>query len=844
MKSLFRNISTSYTLAIIAGILVSILGTLVLIGWYTQNLELIQIFPTFAPMQFNTALCFVLSGMGLLMIIRQHRSTGIAIGIFIMFTGLLTLSEYIFEIDLGIDQLLFKHYITTETSHPGRMAPNTALCLLLTGIALIVFGRLTHVRKFSLLISIFAALILGQGIIALAGYAISFESAYGWGELTRMAVHTAGGLILIGMAFANIAWYRSVSEPSYSPFWLMIPAGIIVVMVMSYSLITGSRMAERNLPMQDAVMEIVLQATVGHLWLEEVISGDQPIDNSIIGKQLNKSAWYAHAMLEGGENAEGIFVPLTDPVLRSKVEEVLVKIGTLKSIAEKRRENQTQSDIGSHMKQRFDTLFKDFLMQTNEVGTALQSTAKRELHRFQFVQSLLLIFLSGIFIIIGFVILRYKQRQKFATETLQQNETHLRTLFAAMPDLLWLKDADGIYLNCNTKFEHLYGAKQTEIVGKTDYDFVNKELADFFRKNDKAVMIAKQPIMNEEEIIFADDGHSERVETIKTPMFDSDGKLIGVLGIARDITERKRMEAALIKSKTLLAETGRMAKVGGWELDVKTLKVSLMKETCHALDIPSGTRLTLEETINIFHSDDRPKLESAIQKVLEHGESFDMVLRFITAMGEHLWARTICKPVIVDGKTVKLTGIIQDITEQKRAEARAKEQELVLTSVFQALPDLFFLMDQEGTIREYHAQQIDDLYVPPDTFLGKRMQDVLPQSIARQFDKSISIAFKNYELTTFEYALEISRGLRQYEARISRLPDSTQILAIVRDITERKQVEVKLNDQLNELRRWHEVILGREGRNQELKCEVNTLLAELGRSPRYSSVEDDGEGHD
>jgi PAS domain S-box-containing protein len=90
----------------------------------------------------------------------------------------------------------------------------------------------------------------------------------------------------------------------------------------------------------------------------------------------------------------------------------------------------------------------------------------------------------------------------------------------------------------------LYGAKENEIIGKTDYDFVEKELADFFRKNDLKAIAAGKPSMNEEELTYAD-GHSEFVETIKTPMFDITGKLIGVLGVARDISERKKMEHAL-----------------------------------------------------------------------------------------------------------------------------------------------------------------------------------------------------------------------------------------------------------------------------------------------------------
>ncbi|MCB2144967.1 MAG: PAS domain S-box protein [Deltaproteobacteria bacterium] len=131
-----------------------------------------------------------------------------------------------------------------------------------------------------------------------------------------------------------------------------------------------------------------------------------------------------------------------------------------------------------------------------------------------------------------------KHRQVEAA--LKTSETLLRTLIDTLPDLVWLKDPQGVYLACNKRFERLYGAKEADIIGKTDYDFVDPELADFFRKKDEAAMVAGSACLNEEELTFADDGHRELVETIKTPMVDARGRQIGVLGIARNITDRKR----------------------------------------------------------------------------------------------------------------------------------------------------------------------------------------------------------------------------------------------------------------------------------------------------------------
>jgi PAS domain S-box-containing protein len=129
-----------------------------------------------------------------------------------------------------------------------------------------------------------------------------------------------------------------------------------------------------------------------------------------------------------------------------------------------------------------------------------------------------------------------------AERSLAENEARLRTLVQTIPNLIWLKDADGVYLSCNTMFERFFGAKEADIVGKTDYDFVDRELADFFREHDRKAMAAGKPSANEEWLTFADDGHRGLFDTIKTPMYDAEGKLIGVLGISHDITERKQAE--------------------------------------------------------------------------------------------------------------------------------------------------------------------------------------------------------------------------------------------------------------------------------------------------------------
>ena len=131
-----------------------------------------------------------------------------------------------------------------------------------------------------------------------------------------------------------------------------------------------------------------------------------------------------------------------------------------------------------------------------------------------------------------------------AYRDLRQNEERLRAVMQTIPDLVWLKDLGGVYLACNRQVERLMGAAEADIVGKTDYDFFATDLADFFRDHDLKALAAGKPCLNEEWLTFRDGGYHGLFETVKITMRDHAGAPSGVVGVARDITERHKVAAA------------------------------------------------------------------------------------------------------------------------------------------------------------------------------------------------------------------------------------------------------------------------------------------------------------
>ena len=177
-----------------AGTVCLLLGSSVILGWMLGKTSLIQVHPTFVPMQFNTALGFVLCGIVLFQIYFEINRPRMITGFFLVLLGSLTLCQYVFSIDLKIDQLLMDHYITVETFHPGRMAPNTALCFIFSG--LLAFFHSDSKKKtthHALIASTLTFTGFALSLVALIGYVTKLEAAYGWQHYTRMAIHTSLG---------------------------------------------------------------------------------------------------------------------------------------------------------------------------------------------------------------------------------------------------------------------------------------------------------------------------------------------------------------------------------------------------------------------------------------------------------------------------------------------------------------------------------------------------------------------------------------------------------------------------------------------------------------------------
>ena len=319
-------------------------------------------------------------------------------------------------------------------------------------------------------------------------------------------------------------------------------------------------------------------------------------------------------------------------------------------------------------------------------------------------------------------------------ETLNQREAHLHALVQTIPDLVWLKDPDGVYLSCNPRFERLYGANESEIVGKTDYDFVDKEMADAFRKHDREAISADRPSINEEWLSFAKDAYRGLFETIKTPMHDTTGKLIGVLGIARDITERKEAESSL-----RIAAIAFESQEGMVITDAAGTMLRVNRAFTEITGYPAGEALGRNMS----------QLKSGRHDAAFYAEMWQSIRRTGLWQGE-VWNRrkngevypewlTITAVKGDDGKTSHYVAALTDITLRKAAEDEIKH--LAFYDPLTRLPNRRLLLDRLhqalAACGRSHRQgallfiDLDNFKTLNDT-LGHDIGDVLLQEVTQR----------------------------------------------------------------------------------------------------------------
>lgn len=402
------------------------------------------------------------------------------------------------------------------------------------------------------------------------------------------------------------------------------------------------------------------------------------------------------------------------------------------------------------------------------------------------------------------------------TEIRLVNESSaLKTLFQAIPDLVWIKDPHGVYLSCNARFEDLYGAKESDIVGKKDYDFVDKSLADFFRMHDKAAMISGQQSINEEELSFASDGHKELVQTSKTPVYNDQHHIIGVLGVARDITEIKQTQRALETKERYLRALINNFPFLVWLKDEEGRFLAVNQQFADACNLSSSDALFGKTDLDIwpqalaqaYRNDDAQVMASGKAKNVEE----------LVQSGETLvWMETYKSPVTLDDKMVGTVGFARDISERKMLERNLILERNRFEKYLQTVESIIVSMDAAGHVILINQKGCDLLEYHQEELIGQQwFEFCLPQpdGIERVYPVFLQIMAGEMQGSEyFENSIKTKSGNERLIAwHNTYLTDENgQIIGTLsagEDITERKKAEDQLRLAASVFTHTHEGII-------------------------------------
>jgi PAS domain S-box-containing protein len=393
------------------------------------------------------------------------------------------------------------------------------------------------------------------------------------------------------------------------------------------------------------------------------------------------------------------------------------------------------------------------------------------------------------------LVFRDQTEERAAQNALKESEAFNRTIVESIPQQLFLKDRNGVYLAVNPPYAASLGCRPEQLVGKDDFAFYPTELAEKYRADDRAVVESGRVKDIEERYIAQ--GKEYWVHTIKAPVSDDGGQVTAVLGLFEDITGRKRVEQSLKDAWDRIEEAQRAAHLGNWEFDVLNDQITGSQEFYRLFDmVPEGLS-RFSQFVERLHPDDRERVQRDVADALKQDRPYDTDYRVKLSDGG--WRDVIARGrVFVDegGKPLRMVGTCLDITERKQAENALREQYAILRAILQSTDSAVFSLDRQyryTTFNDGHAATMKALY-GVDIQIGASLAEYrsVPEDwqVAR---KNLDRALQGETFVESAFSGDEVRSRRYFE--ISHSPIRTSANEIIgasvysRDVTERKRAE-------------------------------------------------------
>ena len=435
-----------------------------------------------------------------------------------------------------------------------------------------------------------------------------------------------------------------------------------------------------------------------------------------------------------------------------------------------------------------------------------------------------------------------------AREALIESEKYNRMLFDQSAVGLALTSLDGKMIDINPAYANILGRTIEEAKELTYWEITPEKYIDQEQQQLKDLDETGYYGPYEKEYIHKD-GHFVPVRL--------QGKIIERTGVkyiwssVEDVSERKQAEEKLKENYALLRIAGEKAKLGGWNVNLEENRSYWSDQVASIHEMPEGYSPLVEDGINFYAPECRDKITEVFTRCAQEGIPYDEEMEVITSTQKRVWVRTIGEAVRDDkGKIVKVQGAFQDITERKLAEETLRLERSNLNSVLENMQSGIFFFDEKGencwmnpeALRIHGFSSASDML---ERFSQYTQEWELSDPTGRVLhieEWPGSRAFRGERYQNYEIHLRHLKSGRTSDvlyscAEVRDISGNIERLVFtILDITERKEAEDKIHEQLNELRRWYKVTLDREGRVMEMKQEVNELLMQHGEALRYGNT--------
>lgn len=306
---------------------------------------------------------------------------------------------------------------------------------------------------------------------------------------------------------------------------------------------------------------------------------------------------------------------------------------------------------------------------------------------------------------------------------LAASEAQHRLIVEGQSELISLASADGVLTYVNPAYARCLGLTPRDLVGRSLYDFVDDEHRDLVRDRIEWVVTCGEAIVGENRMRDGRGGETWIAWTNSLHV-QTDGQRC-VRSVGRDISARRRAETALRASEDFLRRTGRVAGVGGWELDLASGSVTWSDETRRIHEVGADFEPTLASALAFYDQPYRSQLAAAVDTAIAAGQGWDLVLAIRSAGGRAKWVRAVGEVEFVDGRPVRLVGALQDVSELRAMERRIAQSERFVREVTDNLSVRIAYVDRDRRHRFVNQTYCDRFGLPRERLLGRTRAELL-----------------------------------------------------------------------------------------------------------------------